>query len=113
MAEDDASLRKRLIRLCDSKRTRSVAFEPQAPSKWQPRQFTDPRSRQSFSDESAWSYIVECLEKGVEIQTIVLRKPPGAQAYVLLLAGVNQQKLYVKLQICGGCVRGRSFHESE
>jgi len=83
------------------------------PCRWQPRQFTDPRSRQAFTDESAWEYIVQNLQANVEIQEMTLDKPAGAKGYVLKLAGANKRKIYVKLQICGDHVRGRSFHESE
>ncbi|MHC6155299.1 hypothetical protein ACVSQB_26305 [Bradyrhizobium elkanii] len=102
-----------LIRLCGSKRTRIVSFSAEMPCRWQPRQFTDPRTRQAFTDEGAWSYIVEHLEKGAEIREMTLERPPGAKAFVLLLPGVNAEKIYVKLQICAGRVVGRSFHESE
>src|SRR4051794_2055851 len=107
------SERSVLVRLCGSKRTRIVSFTPEMPCRWQPRQFTDPRTRQAFTDESAWSYIVQHIEEGVEIGEITLDRPPGAKAFVLLLPGVNPAKIYVKLQICGGRVLGRSFHESE
>jgi hypothetical protein len=106
-------IRVRLIRLCESKRTRRAVFTADMPSQWQPRQFTDPRSRQAFTDDGAWTYISESLEQGVGIQEIVLERPAGATGYVFLLAGVNGRKIYVKLQICGDHVRGRSFHESE
>lgn len=102
-----------LIRLCESRRTRIVTFTAEMPCRWQPRQFTDPRSRQAFTDEGAWTYIVRCLKDGVDIEELILKRPPGAKAYVLYLPGVNAQKIYVKLQMCGGRVIGRSFHESD
>ena len=102
-----------LIRLYASKRTRVVTFTAEMPCRWQPRQFTDPRTRQAFTDEGAWSYVLAHLEIGCEIEAITLDRPPGARAFVMLLPGVNAQKIYVKLQIVGGRVIGRSFHESE
>ncbi|GMO35221.1 hypothetical protein [Bradyrhizobium sp. TM233] len=110
---DLETIRARLVRLCESKRSRRVIFTSDAPSQWQPRQFTDPRTRQAFTDEGAWTYISRALSDGAAIEEIVLERPPGASAYVLLLPGANSRKLYVKLQICGDHVRGRSFHESE
>jgi len=106
-------IRVRLIRLCESKRTRRAIFTPEMPSQWQPRQFTDPRSRQAFTDDGAWNYISQSLSDGTTIEEIVLDQPAGAAGYVLMLAGANNRKIYVKLQICGDHVRGRSFHESE
>lgn len=111
MAED--AIRSTLIRLSESRRTRNVTFTKGMPTKWQPSQFTDPRSKQAFTQEGAWDFVVEALRSGEPIEQIVLDKPPGAIAYVLHLAGVNSRTLYVKLQICGGCVMGRSFHESD
>jgi hypothetical protein len=111
MAEE-ASIRIRLIAFAQSKRTRRIEFTPKTPSRWQPRQFTDPRSGQAFTDEGAWNYIVEQLEAGTRIEKIVLKKPPGSKGYVLFLPGATKQKIYVKLQVCGDHVKGRSFHES-
>lgn len=108
-----ASIRARLIVLAECRRTRIVEFTARSPNRWQPRQFTDPRTRQAFTDESAWNYIVEHLQRGIPIDEIALEKPPGAKGYVIYLPGANTQKLYVKLQICGNHVKGRSFHESE
>ena len=108
-----ADIRKRLVALAGSRRTRRVEFTPQSPSRWQPRQFTDPRSRQAFTDEGAWEYIVDHLNADVPIEEIVLDKPLGAKAYVVHLPGANNANIYVKLQICGDHVKGRSFHETE
>jgi hypothetical protein len=108
-----ASIRSRLIALAQSRRTRRVEFTTGAPSRWQPRQFTDPRFGQAFTDEGAWDYIVEMLRQEAVIEEIVLEKPPGKIGYVLKLPGANNRRIYVKLQVCGDHVRGRSFHESE
>jgi hypothetical protein len=108
---DELAIRKRLIAFAQSKRTRRVEFTPQSPSRWQPRQFTDPRSGQAFTDEGAWEYVVQNLEAGIPIQEKILDKPPGAKGYVLYLPGANSSMIYVKLQVCGDHVKGRSFHE--
>jgi hypothetical protein len=48
---------------------------------------------------------------GAEIEEIILDKPFGKKAYVMKLLGVQSQ-IYIKLQL-GGCeVIGRSFHLS-
>ncbi|HEY6254396.1 MAG TPA: hypothetical protein VIY51_01240 [Xanthobacteraceae bacterium] len=108
-----ASIRTRLAAFAQSKRTRLVEFTRRSPSRWQPRQFTDPRSGQAFTDQSAWEYIVDHLQSGIPIEEKRLEKPPGAKGYVIHLPGANKRKIYVKLQICGDHVKGRSFHESE
>lgn len=109
----EAHIRARLVSLARSKRTRRTEFSPGAPSRWQPRQFTDPRSGQAFTDQGAWDYIVHYLEQGIAIEEMSLDKPAGAKGYVLYLPGANKTKIYVKLQIGGDHVKGRSFHESE
>jgi hypothetical protein len=53
------------------------------------------------------------LRQDAVIEEVVLDKPPGKIGYVLKLPGANNRKIYVKLQVCGDHVRGRSFHESE
>jgi hypothetical protein len=108
-----AAVRSRLIALAQSRRTRRVEFTPHSPCRWQPRQFTDPRSGQAFTDQSAWDYIVDQLQAGVPVEEKALDKPPNAIGYVIYLPGANKTRLYVKLQICGDHVKGRSFHESE
>ena len=99
-------IRVRLIALAESRRTRRVEFTAAAPSKWQPRQVTDPRSGQAFTDEGAWNYIVNNLAD-VEIQEIILEKPQGAKGYVFLLPGANNATIYIKLQLCGDHIKGR------
>jgi hypothetical protein len=108
-----AEIRKRLIAFAQSRRSRRVEFTSRSPCRWQPRQFTDPRSGQAFTDEGAWEYIVQHLEADAVIEEIEMEKPPGSKGYVLHLPGINRETIYVKLQLCGDHVRGRSFHESE
>jgi hypothetical protein len=83
------------------------------PTRWQPTQVTDPSTRQAFTEDGAWQYIANQLEAGVPIETIILDKPPGRTGYVLKLPGVSVVVIYVKLQLCGDHVRGRSFHLSD
>ena len=47
------------------------------------------------------------------IEEITLDKQPSKTGYVLKLPGAGKHKIYVKLQVCGDHVKGRSFHESE
>jgi hypothetical protein len=57
--------------------------------------------------------VAELLEQGHPIEEVALTDPPGERAYVLNAdLGPQQPKLYVKIQVKGGCVFGRSFHYS-
>ncbi len=67
-----------------------------------------------FTDVGAWAFIVECLHRldPMEIETVVLDQPPGKAGYVFKVPGAsNRPKIYVKLQLVSGAVRGRSFHD--
>jgi len=102
------SIRQELIRYAKSRRTRTTTFKPH---RWQPTALTDPRSGQAFTEEGAWEYVVEQLEAGVTIYKMTLDIPQGKTGYYFLMASnYSEKKIYVKLQICGNSVRGRSFH---
>jgi hypothetical protein len=107
------SIRRRLIALAKSRRTRRTDFVANMPSRWGPTSITDPRSGCPFTEDGAWEYIISSLEGGAELEEIILEKPPGRSAYVFFLESKFKEKIYVKLQICGDYVRGRSFHYSE
>ena len=46
------------------------------------------------------------------METITLDKPPGKIGYVMLVDGNYSEKIYIKLEIVGEKVFGRSFHAS-
>lgn len=73
-----------------------------------------PRNRTYFSDDGAWSFIVECLEdRTLEVWEVELLHPPGKVAWYFEVPGCPPVgSIYVKLQLLGDQVRGRSFHES-
>lgn len=68
-----------------------------------------------FSDSAAWALIVSCLQDdSIELVEIELRKPPGKKGYVMRISlSEAQPMLYVKLQLGGPGVIGRSFHNDE
>lgn len=68
----------------------------------------------SFTGPSAWELIAVRLENGEPMETIELRNPPGAKAYVMKInLEPDRPKLYVKLRLLSGKVMGRSFHYSD
>ena len=66
-----------------------------------------------FDTESAWGFIYDLLEQGVEVEQITLDKPPGKTGYVLFGDGPGGRRIYIKLQFVGNLVAGRSFHLSD
>jgi hypothetical protein len=65
-----------------------------------------------FTDEGAWSYILEMLETQVFIPKR-MDKPPDTIGYELkAILEANRPLLYIKVQILDGRILGRSFHNS-
>jgi len=66
-----------------------------------------------FTEAGAWEFVAEAIEAGHAMEELTLDKPPGATAYVLIIAQPSDvPPIYVKLQLGSGCVIGRSFHYS-
>jgi hypothetical protein len=65
-----------------------------------------------FTEAGAWEFIACLIEDNVEIETITLDKPPGKTGYVMLVTGNYNEEIYIKLEIVGDKVFGRSFHVS-
>jgi len=104
--------RRQLKQFASSRRTRRVQFSDEAPCDWGPLSLTDPRTGQAFTEDGAWEFICDSIQAGVPINEVELHHPPGKKGYELLLQGFGGVTLYVKLQIMGDHVRGRSFHQS-
>lgn len=107
-------VRRCLAQRCRSKRTRRSDFQKEAPTVWVPGTLRDPSTPDClFTDESAWIFVANALEAGVEVTVITLSRPAGRTAYVMELEGHRGVKIYVKLQLGSDYVRGRSFHEAK
>jgi hypothetical protein len=106
-------IRRQLIVLCQSERTRAVGMPPNYRSKWQPRAVRHPESGEPFSPVEAWHFAQHNMEQGCEIEAITLSLPPGKTGFVIHAAGYAGEMIYIKLQIVGSRVIGRSFHVSE
>ena len=112
---DLENVRLQLISLGSRRRTRTSVFTRQRPTDWRPSQVLDPHGDgQCFTDDGAWRYICDQLEEGHEFREVILNKPPGKSAYVMIFVLADDQPpLYVKLELGSGKVLGRSFHYSE
>ena len=86
------------------------------PRDWQPYSVIHPSyAGSTFTDQSAFEFIADCLEAGHEFEELMLDVPKGALAIVLKInMGPTTSMLYVKLQVGkGNLVIGRSFHYSD
>lgn len=111
MDEVDARIRHQLAILCRRKQARTSMWSADRPTEWQPTTVTNPQSGFPFTDAGAWEFVAEKLAENLPLKKIILDKPPGAQAYVILIP-IDDRTLYVKLQLGAGKVIGRSFHYS-
>jgi hypothetical protein len=74
---------------------------------------TDPRTGEIFTEDGAWEYVAEQIIAGVKIEIVELDHPPGKKGYAMLIPSHDHtMPIYVKLQLGGDCVIGRSFHYS-
>lgn len=105
-------LRERLAKLCRSKRHREATFSKARPIRWHPTSVCELGSTSPFTEAGAWEFIACLIEDGTEIETITLDKPPGKTGYVMLVQGNYNEEIYIKLEIVGDKVFGRSFHAS-
>lgn len=106
-------IRQQLAKLCCSTRTRTVSFSRKRPHRWSPQAVVVPGTIEVFTEFGAWALIVKLLQEGVEVNEIKLDKPPDKIGYVILAAGANNENIYIKLEIVGDKVLGRSFHVSD
>ncbi|MCY4554908.1 MAG: hypothetical protein OXF79_00665 [Chloroflexi bacterium] len=109
----DDDTRRLLVRLARTPRARRLGKPPKRPSRWNP--FTVPNPETAFgihfTHASAWQFIADRLEQGEHVETIEMGRPVGATGYVMKLQlKEGSHRLYVKLELTGSKVIGRSFH---
>jgi hypothetical protein len=113
LANENEDLRREIARLARDKKRRIVPNSPKIPCVWQPLTVTNPESDLPFTSERAWQFIAELIEAGHPIQEVTLEKPMGDTAYVMEVElAPNTTLLYIKVQLKGGQILGRSFHYS-
>jgi hypothetical protein len=71
----------------------------------------NPEDGQPFTEPAAWNLIAELLEGGEPMECVELAQPLGKTGYVLL-PSLGGRKVYIKFQLGGGKIIGRSFHYS-
>ena len=113
MAEDPAEIRRLIVLLAGRKSARKVPRSATTPCRWVPTTVTNPDVDMPFDDISAWHKIAEVVEEGCKIEEVILAHPEGEKAYVMIVElAPNMPKLYIKVQLKGQFIFGRSFHYS-
>lgn len=107
-------IKQQLAILCRRSRSRIVPRSHERPCRWYPTEVRRPDSEYYFTDAGAWEFIADRIEAGDPVEEIVLDHPPGKSGFVMKIPGVDANLvIYVKLELGGGIVFGRSFHYSE
>jgi len=84
------------------------------PTEWTPGKVVNPEVDMPFTEAGAWQFVANLLDTGHPVQQISLRHSSSELAYVMLIdLKPGLPKLYVKLQLKGGKICGRSFHYSD
>ena len=112
----DDSVRHQLAILARRPRSRVTEFNLDRPTDWRPGSVRNPSGMLDthFTDAAAWDLIASKLESKHNVDTVTLRKPPGATGYVMKIdLEPDAPTLYVKLELGSGTIWGRSFHYSE
>ena len=104
---DTDSLRKSIAALCRRKAARDLGH----PHDWRPESVRDPHTGECFTGPGAWEFIADLGEAGADMEVVILDNPPGKKGYVLHPAGgEGQPDIYIKVQLLGQVILGRSFH---
>ena len=107
-------IRHQLSVLARRSKSRETAFTKSTPTDWRPQTVRNPSSHlgMAFSEAEAWELITTKLEEGHSVETITLDQPKGKIGYVMKICLTKDSpSLYVKLQLQGQKVIGRSFHD--
>ena len=114
----ELAMRKRLAALARDGICRFSGAEPGRPARWQPGTVCNPKTGVGFTEAGAWEFIAVSLENSaVGLETVELRKPPGATAYAMIVP-LSNARVYFKVEIVSeknqpARIIGRSFHEED
>ncbi len=87
---------------------------PEMPCRWVPTTVTNPEVDMPFDDISAWHKIADLAEDGCPLEEVALEQPRGEKAYVMIIQlDAALPNLYIKVQVKGQFIFGRSFHYSD
>lgn len=111
MAASD-EIRQQIVSRARRKECRIHAFSDLRPCVWQPESVINEHGF-AFTSESAWNFVADCVEDGEALEELKLEHPPGEIAYVMkILLPDAHARIYIKVQLLGNSILGRSFHYS-
>ena len=114
MGDGLTEVRKLISLLARRKGSRIVPRSPQMPCHWVPTTVTNPEVDMPFDDISAWHKIADLAEEGCPLEEVTLEQPQGEKAYVMIIQlDPALPNLYIKVQVKGQFIFGRSFHYSD
>jgi len=109
--EDLPSERKEIALLARRKYARFVPRTREMPCDWRPTAVINPETGMPFTDASAWNLIADLAESGHPVKEKILDQPKGEKAFEMEIGlSGNASKIYIKVQVKGGKIFGRSFH---
>lgn len=113
MAEASIEIRRAIVLLAPRKDARIVPMSAEMPCRWFPTEVENPNTPgYPFSEPGAWRFIAELANTMHPIEEILLKKPPNTKAYVMIYTVSNSDSIYIKVQLRGNKIYGRSFHYS-
>ena len=112
--DDLDAVRKKMLNLLEAGKF-TDAWSKERPVDWNPGKVMNPYSDigMEFTHESCWDFIGQLLLEGHPIEVVPLKKPQGEKGYVMIFqTKPGYSDIYIKLQIAGDTLVGRSFHYS-
>ncbi len=104
-----------LISACRDKNRRFVERTRERPTEWRPYEVLVPDLAEfniCYTDNTAFEFAAEQISAGYAVKKIALRHPQGSHGYEMTFLRADHRVLYVKLELKGQSVFGRSFHFS-
>lgn len=107
--------RELLVAACLDRNRRFLEHSNERPSEWRPGEVAVPGLSEwniFFTDPGTFEFIAEQIISGCVVERVALRRPLGAAGYEMKFPWPDGRILYVKLELKGQNVFGRSFHFS-
>jgi hypothetical protein len=113
VTEASTEIRRAIILLAPRKDARFVPNSPDMPCVWRPTEVENPEIPGfPFTEPGAWRFIADLAKSNHPIQEIILDKPKNTKGYVMIYEVSGHASIYIKVQIKGNKIIGRSFHYS-
>jgi hypothetical protein len=111
MPKVPAEVFKQMLALAQQDDRRKIDW----PNDWRPYEVNNPDDGQTFTNESAWEFVIGLLESRADCKSTPQKTPANSVAYVFRPVLSDGWKLYVKIRFNKNrtMIFGRSFHYDE